>query len=373
VPKGPSGDRFLDWIGGYFETNWSVNPHWVAKFESFPDHPATRGVRPFDADDEWYYHMRFRPEMQGVTPLLTALPPKETLARRDGPHSGNPHVRAAIARGEKQHVAWVAERPDGGRGFGFTGGHNHWNWGNDQLRKLVLNAIVWVAKGEVPPNGVEDKPVTFTELQENQDFSPPQNLNPDGIIQKFHLKTSANRAASSRRETAKPIFRSKVVSPQTPEHSVAIEVGIADAKQLHLVVTDGGNGYGCDWADWAEPVITGPAGTKKLTELKWKSATSDWGQVRIDKNAGGGEMRVAGKSVPFGIGTHANSVISFDLPAGFTTFRARGGLDNGGTDQGNCGSSSSVEFLVYTEQPPTFVAATGGSGNQGHDPDQAVA
>src|SRR5688500_5323230 len=25
VPKGKSGERFLDWIGGYFETNWSVN------------------------------------------------------------------------------------------------------------------------------------------------------------------------------------------------------------------------------------------------------------------------------------------------------------------------------------------------------------
>src|SRR6186997_172613 len=32
VPKGPSGDKFLDWIGGYFETNWSVNPHWTGKF-----------------------------------------------------------------------------------------------------------------------------------------------------------------------------------------------------------------------------------------------------------------------------------------------------------------------------------------------------
>ena len=32
VPKGESGKAFLDWIGGYFETDWSVNPHWVAQF-----------------------------------------------------------------------------------------------------------------------------------------------------------------------------------------------------------------------------------------------------------------------------------------------------------------------------------------------------
>ena len=44
--------------------------------------------------------------------------------------------------------------PGGGRGFGFTGGHNHWNWGDDNLRKVVLNAIVWIAHGEVPTMGV---------------------------------------------------------------------------------------------------------------------------------------------------------------------------------------------------------------------------
>ena len=148
VPKGESGDKFLDWIGGYFETNWSVNPHWTAKFEKFPDHPISRGVKPFEINDEWYYHMRFREGMQGVTPILTALPPKESLSRPDGTHSGNPAVRQAVLeRKEPQHVAWAAERPGGGRGFGFSGGHDHWNWGDPNFRKLVLNAIVWCAHG----------------------------------------------------------------------------------------------------------------------------------------------------------------------------------------------------------------------------------
>ena len=34
VPKGKSGDAFLDWTGGYFETHWSVNPHWTARYLS---------------------------------------------------------------------------------------------------------------------------------------------------------------------------------------------------------------------------------------------------------------------------------------------------------------------------------------------------
>ena len=45
--------------------------------------------------------------------------------------------------------------PDGGRGFGFTGGHFHDNWGNDQFRKVILNAFLWLAKAEVPEKGVE--------------------------------------------------------------------------------------------------------------------------------------------------------------------------------------------------------------------------
>ena len=54
-------------------------------------------------------------------------------------------------------MAWARQRPDGGRGFGFTGGHDHWNWGDDDFRKLVLNAIVWTAKLDVPAEGVPSK------------------------------------------------------------------------------------------------------------------------------------------------------------------------------------------------------------------------
>ena len=74
-------------------------------------------------------------------------------------------------------------------------------------------------------------------------------------------------------------------------------------------------------------------------------------------------MRVAGKSISEGIGAHANSVIEFDLPAGFNRFLAQGGLDNGGTDQGACGHNSSVQFMVYTGNPGSAVLTSiGGAG-----------
>lgn len=176
-PTLESGNKeFIDWLGGCFEINWSVNPHWEAHFKSLPDHPVSTGVNPFASNDEWYYHMRFRKGMKGVTPILTDLPGPETLSRPDGHHSGNPEVRAAVLeRKEPQHVAWAVERDDGGRGFGFTGGHFHQGWGNNDQRKLVLNAILWSAHADVPANGVEST-VTEADLQANLDPKPGQGL-----------------------------------------------------------------------------------------------------------------------------------------------------------------------------------------------------
>lgn len=160
--------EFIDWIGGAFEINWSVNPHWTAEFKTFPQHPITRGVKPFQSNDEWYFNMRFRDGMKGVTPILTAIPTSSTTNRNDGPHEGNATVRQRVARGEPQHVAWATERADGGRGFGFTGAHHHKNWGDDDFRKLVLNAVLWTAKVEVPESGVQSS-VSAAQLEANLD------------------------------------------------------------------------------------------------------------------------------------------------------------------------------------------------------------
>jgi type 1 glutamine amidotransferase len=160
--------EFLDWIGGCFEIHRSVNPHWTAEFKKFPEHPITRGLKPFSMKDEWYFNMRFRDGQKGLTMILNAVPSADTMERADGPHEGNPGVRAAVARGEPQTVAWAAERPDGGRGFGFTGGHFHRNWADDNFRKVVLNGILWTAKVEVPPLGVQSQ-VTAADMEANLD------------------------------------------------------------------------------------------------------------------------------------------------------------------------------------------------------------
>jgi hypothetical protein len=62
-------------------------------------------------------------------------------------------------------VAWVYQRPGGGRGFGFTGMHTHWNWAQDDFRTTVLNALVWIAGAEVPADGVPSRRPTLEELE----------------------------------------------------------------------------------------------------------------------------------------------------------------------------------------------------------------
>src|SRR3954471_17180909 len=90
--------------------------------------------------------------------------------------------------------------------------------------------------------------------------------------------------------------------------STTLRADVTNAKELHLVVTDGGDSFTADWADWAEPTLIKADGSRiKLTELKWTDATAGWGKVGVNQNANGGPLRIKGESIPFGIGTHAPS------------------------------------------------------------------
>jgi hypothetical protein len=101
--------------------------------------------------------MRFRPNMEGVTAILTGNPPDSTRKGKDDAHGGNAEIRAGLGKNLPEHVVWVSENANGSRGFGCTGGHYHINWWKDDFRKTILNAIVWVAKVDVPADGVRSE------------------------------------------------------------------------------------------------------------------------------------------------------------------------------------------------------------------------
>jgi hypothetical protein len=156
-PKSQSA-HVLQWLGGYYETGFSTNPHWTADITMLPEHAITRGVKPFKILDEWYFNIRFKPEAKEVTPILKATPP-DSVRRTEA---------ARKHKGREEIVAWAFERAEGGRSFGFTGGHHHRNWGNENFRRLVVNAILWSAGVEVPKDGAKVE-MASSELNRNLD------------------------------------------------------------------------------------------------------------------------------------------------------------------------------------------------------------
>ena len=88
-------------------------------------------------------------------------------------------------KGTPEHTAWAFERPNGGRGFGFTGGHIHWSWANDDFRKIVLNAVVWVAGLDVPADGVPSKTPSFEQLEVGLDKPQPKDFDKAAVLKKL--------------------------------------------------------------------------------------------------------------------------------------------------------------------------------------------
>ncbi len=134
------------------------------------------------------------------------------------------------------------------------------------------------------------------------------------------------------------------------------------------------DGFGCDWANWVDPVLVGPNGEKSLLDLSWKRASADWGAVNKNGNADGGPMTVQGKRVS-GLGTHASSVVVYELPAGFEKFKVKCALDDGGVGQNN-GEATSVRFFVSTGGVPQGLNDWGKdpTGNvEARNPENAVA
>ncbi|MEM7557611.1 MAG: ThuA domain-containing protein [Planctomycetota bacterium] len=153
-------ERHRRLFGGNMESDYSVHSTiWNQKF-SLAKHPITNGMKPFELFDECYFYMHWVDEARtGVTDILSAKPGPDFKAG-----SITPASRKSLQNGDSQAVAWAYERPEGGRAFSFTGGHFHWDWANDNSRKMVLNAIVWASRHEVPSGGLNSKRPTAERL-----------------------------------------------------------------------------------------------------------------------------------------------------------------------------------------------------------------
>lgn len=159
-------EYYQPWIGGAMESGWSVNPHWVADMKINQDHEISNGVpETVTCLDEFYYNMRFVDDREKVLDLITAVPTRKNMYRYI--NLWNKHGVEGLDK--VQTLMWGYERPNGGRGVGFTGGHYHHGWAIDGFRTAVLNAIVWSAGLKVPEGGVVSRPLTEDDLNANLD------------------------------------------------------------------------------------------------------------------------------------------------------------------------------------------------------------
>jgi type 1 glutamine amidotransferase len=370
-PEKEEADRYYrPWIGGAYETGYSVNPHWVADLEVLPDHPVSRGVGSLiKAYDEFYYNMRFMDDRSKVTDLVTAVPDRERMKRYI--NMWNEYGVAGL--GKKQTLMWGIERADGGRGVGFTGGHYHRNWSVDAFRKLVLNTIAWTAKVEIPKDGVQSKPLTEDDLNANLDrkdnpvrlklvspedwktipTAPVQTEREAGFPQlgPVRYENAGRKQVTGKGAPAKPVAESPPMDAKSPRlHE--IKANLEGAKELYLVVADNGD-MAFDWANWIEPRLYFKDGSSKdLTELPWTSAEAGWGNSQVDKNINGQPLTIDKRTYQKGIGTHAASTIVYQLPENIRGFTAKVGIDDGGMFQQGRTQGSNVKFQVYTGKPP---------------------
>jgi type 1 glutamine amidotransferase len=146
----------LHWMGGYFATR-CVHHQSIAKIypaaaitPAAPRHPVWRGCNAFTLNDEPYINNYFGKDGNRLAANVTAL--ATSMLPPDAP--------------KPETVSWCVERPDSGRGFAIVMPHFYRNWKHEDLRRYILNGIVWTAKREVPAAGVQ------TTLPELGAFTP---------------------------------------------------------------------------------------------------------------------------------------------------------------------------------------------------------
>lgn len=156
----------------------------------------------------------------------------------------------------------------------------------------------------------------------------------------------------------KALYRSETVAYTTDGHAVDVDVELPEGtRTLVLVVDDGGDNFNYDHGDWINPRIVLRDGREVALTGKYLSRTytnSYFNRVRENQNVdNGGKMRVLGKTYDTGFSTDANAALFFTIPDSLEAvrFRGMGAADDSGI--GQAGSTTSMRFMVFDQNPLT--------------------
>lgn len=120
------GPNWFEILGGTWVSNVGLYTGSSPLQQLVPNHPICRGWESHDIHDEYYLN----PTIKTATPLLQV-----------------------VAKEQPVVVAWVYERPDGGRAFATTLGHFYRNFQQEPFRRMIVNGILWSAKVDIPTSG----------------------------------------------------------------------------------------------------------------------------------------------------------------------------------------------------------------------------
>lgn len=157
------------------------------------------------------------------------------------------------------------------------------------------------------------------------------------------------------------VYQSATKTGADPAESIQVNLTAAN-NELKLIVTDAGDGVGNDHADWADAKLrtltsgsTPPPTVTYLSDLTENAgAANGWGPFEKDRSNGeqgaadGNTITIQGVTYSKGLGVHANSTITYTLPAN-TYERFQSDI---GVDDETCGAGS-VVFKVWADSEAT--------------------
>lgn len=147
-----------------------------------------------------------------------------------------------------------------------------------------------------------------------------------------------------------------------------VRVPLRGVRELKLVVTDGGDGFGCDHADWGDARLVSANGkalflsdvTERGEQAALVSSGQGWGllpggkpgpngALGRDTSCEGRPLSINGKRYGKGLGSHAPAEHTFALRAPFEWFEAEVGVDDEALLDPARSWSPSVTFEVYAD------------------------
>ena len=216
--------KFLEWIGGYFDYQSGTRANqWYSKIQTANDDPASGYARASDLS---------RAESVRAARRVLLQHSLSRARSAAGADPGDPDSRR-IAR--TRSSPGPSSAATAARGFGFTGGHFFDNWGVDNFRRMVLNAIVVDrTMSRCPPAASRSKPPRPADPPVAADDRPIQAVIVTGHQHPAHLWRDTTVALEEALAAGSPLSGHRGHRPRVSGHEEPVRLRRRGAELLQL-------------------------------------------------------------------------------------------------------------------------------------------